>query len=145
MTDFTVINDSELLEAILVAEEQAAVQARLAKAAREEFLHRKRNAIAEAYATKENQFGVIHLEEGEYKLDITISAKVEWNQAKLAALEAEIREQWKADPAEYIDSKLTVKESKYKAWPSDLKLKFEPARTVKASAASLAITIKDKE
>ena len=145
MTDYTALSDRELLEAILHAESQAASLEKSSKQAKEELLHRKRNEIAYAYAAKGNQFGVIHLEDDNYKIDVTTTQRAEWDQEKLAALAGEIREQWKADPAEYIDSKLSVKESKYKAWPSDLKAKFEPARTVKVSEPSLFITLKDKE
>lgn len=139
--DFKSMDDSKLVEAMLQAEEQADLHAKMAKAAKEELLHRKRNAIAEAYSAKGDQFGVIHLEEGQFKLSITTSARVDWDQQQLAALASEIRDQWQADPAEYIESKLSVKESKYKAWPSDLRAKFEPARTVKAAAPSLAISL----
>lgn len=139
--DFKEMDDRKLVETMLHAEEQADLHGKLAKAAKEELLHRKRNAIAEAYSAKGDQFGVIHVDDGQYKLSITTSARVEWDQKQLAALATEIRDQWQADPAEYIESKFAVKESKYKAWPSDLRAKFEPARTVKAAAPSLAISL----
>lgn len=145
MTDYTTLSDRELVEAVLLAEAEAESSAKALRQAKDELLHRKRSAIAQAYADKESQFGVIHLEEGEHRLDITTSQRVEWDQEKLASLQQEIRKEWENDPAEYIDSKLSVKESKYKAWPSDLRSKFEPARTVKPSAPSLTITIIDKE
>jgi hypothetical protein len=145
MIDYKALGDRELLEAILLAEEKAASHGREAKAAKEELLHRKRNAIADAYRAKDSQFGVIHLVEDGYSLDITTSQKVEWDQGKLAEIEKQIREEWLADPAEYIDKKLTVKESKYKAWPSDLRATFEPARTVKIAVPALSITAIDKE
>ena len=143
--DFEAMDDRKLVEAMLQAEEQADLHTRLAKAAKDELLHRKRIAIREAYLAKGDQFGVIHLEDGRYRLSITTSARIEWDQAKLTDLQREIREQWGNDPAEFIDAKLAVKESKYKAWPSDLRDKFEPARTVKSSAPSLVITTIEKE
>ena len=143
MTDFTTLGDRELLDAVLRAEAEADAATKSLRQAKDELLHRKRNAIAQAYTEKDSQFGVIHLEEGDYRLDITTTQRVEWDQEKLSALQIEIRDEWKSDPAEFIDAKLGVKESKYKAWPSDLRARFEPARTVKAGAPSLAITTKE--
>jgi len=145
MTDIQEMDDGRLVQAILQAETRADEAARDLKQLKEELLPRKRNAIAQAYAAKDSQFGVVHLAQDGYSLDITTSLRVEWDQEKLAKLVDEIRDQWQSDPAEFIDAKLSVKESKYKAWPSDLKAKFEPARTVKASAPSLSITSKEKE
>lgn len=143
MTDYTTLGDRELVEAVLEAEANAETAAKLLRQAKDELLHRKRNEVAAAYADKGSQFGVIHLEAGDYRLDVTTSQRVEWDQEKLAELQGEIRDRWEGDPSEYIDTKLSVKESKYKAWPSDVRARFEPARTVKASAPAINITTKE--
>lgn len=139
MTDINELSDRELLHHIAEWEEQAAALSSRARAAREEYLHRKRAAIAEAYTAKGDPFGVIHLYDGEYELELNTPKRVEWDQEQLAALQAVIRDEWNSDPAEFIEAKLSVKESKYKAWPSELKARFETARVVKAGTPSLTL------
>ena len=90
MTDYKALGDRELLESILLAEQQSAIHAKMAKSAKEELLHRRRGDIAAAYAAKESQFGLIHVAAGDYRLDVTTSQKVDWDQEQLAAHEKEI-------------------------------------------------------
>ncbi|WP_337187562.1 hypothetical protein [Phenylobacterium sp.] len=143
MDELQQLTDQALLEAILAAEAAADAQAKALRRLKDEYLHRKRDAVAKAYAEKGSQFGVVHIEEAGCKIDVTTAPRVEWDQEELAKLVETIRDDWGSDPYEYIDRKLTIKESKYKAWPSDLKASFEPARTVKPSAPSLSVTRSD--
>lgn len=73
-------------------------------------------------------------------IKFNIPKYVSWNNDKLFDLAAEISEQG-GDPLDWIDTKLSVSETKYKAMPDILKAKFEAARTVKAGK----INIKFKE
>ena len=143
--DYQSLSNTQLVEAMLEAEARVAAHTKTLRQLKDELLNRKRNEVAAAYAEKGSQFGVIHLEESGHDLEITTSPKVIWDQDVLADIEREIREEWGADPSEFIERKLSVKEAKYKAWPSDLRAKFEPARTVSASAPSITITPADKE
>lgn len=143
MTDYTTLSDDELIDSLLRLDayaNDAAVEIRKAK---EELLHRKRNVIDAAYKAKDEPFGSVHVPTGAYKVTIATAKRVEWDQEQLLRLEATIRDEWKSDPAEFIDRKLSVREGKYKAWPSDLRAAFEPARLVKAGSPT--ITIQPKE
>ena len=51
-------------------------------------------------------------------------------QARLADAIATIRDEWEGDPAEYVETKLSVSETKFNAWPSAVHDLFAPARTV---------------
>jgi hypothetical protein len=66
--------------------------------------------------------------------DITVIAnlpkRVDWDQARLAAMVACIRAAGD-DPAEYIETSFKVAERSCAAWPSAIREGFEPARTVR--------------
>ena len=70
--------------------------------------------------TKET--GIIHIEDGDYKLTNDVPKKPEWDQNKLLQIIAGIQKQGD-DPSEYVTIKTTYKvpESKYQAWPDSIK------------------------
>ena len=67
-----------------------------------------------------------------------ISKTVKWDQAGLKDMYEKIR-QGNENPDEYIDLKLDVKESKYKAWPTPIRESFEPFRTVTPSKIKITL------
>lgn len=75
-------------------------------------------------------YGIINLELEGLKIKATVPKKVDWDQAKLADIWGAIKGA-QDDPAQYIDLKYDVSESKYKAWPANIQAVFQPARTVK--------------
>lgn len=101
-------------------------------------------AFVRRYATGINDTGTTHRTDGAFDVTVTIPKRVDWNQAELAAAVAKLRDMGE-DPAEYVDNKLSVKESKYQAWPSALSDLFTPARTVKQGKPSFAFAPAKRE
>lgn len=79
-----------------------------------------------------NAPGTSHRTDGGYDIKVTVPKRVEWDQERIANAVATITDEWGEDPANYVDTKITVKESAYNAWPPVLRDLFSPARTVKA-------------
>ena len=69
-----------------------------------------------------------------------VSKIVKWDQAKLADLWIDI-EGAGQDPYDYMSVTRDVSEARYKAWPSDVREAFEPARTV--STGKVTIKLED--
>ena len=74
--------------------------------------------------------GTIRLQDGPVTVVAELPKRVDWDQAMLAGLVERIRADG-ADPTEYVDIAFSVPESKYTAWPKDIRQEFEPARTVR--------------
>ncbi|TYO83601.1 hypothetical protein [Oceanicella actignis] len=74
--------------------------------------------------------GTVRLQDGPVTVVAELPKRVDWDQAMLAGLVERIRAD-DADPAEYVDIALSVRERKYTAWPKDIRQEFEPARTVR--------------
>lgn len=91
------------------------------KEIKDEIIFRHRDALA-------GKMGTVTID----RIKFNVPKKVEWDQDKLAALYSEIGE----TAPEYIDTKYSVSETKYKSWPSAIADQFEPARTVKAGATT---------
>jgi hypothetical protein len=66
--------------------------------------------------------------------------KVEWDQARLAALVERIRASGE-DPAEYVELSYRVSERAYAVWPERIRSAFEPARTVRTGKPSFRLHI----
>jgi hypothetical protein len=96
------------------------------------------------YAQGINGTGTHHRPDGDYDVTITVPKRVEWEQARLASAIEVLRAQGE-DPAEYVETKLSVKEGKYNAWPASLQMMFEPARTVKAGKPSFEFRTAKRE
>ena len=73
--------------------------------------------------------GSTTLEHAGVKLTVTIPPKITWDEAKLREIAEKIRAA-NDDPEQYIAYKLSVPESKFKAWPEAIQSTFQPARTV---------------
>lgn len=96
------------------------------------------------YAAGLNDTGTHHRTDGGYEIKITVPKNVAWDQAKLVGAIETIKG-WEEDPAEYVDTKLTVSETKYKAWPNAIRDLFTPARTVKPGKPKFEIARAAKE
>jgi len=90
--------------------------------------------LVERYARGINGTGTTHVSDGGVDVTITIPKRVKWDQAELERAVQKLREMGE-DPTEYVDHKLSVAESKYKAWPAALRDLFEPARTEECGKA----------
>jgi len=80
-------------------------------------------------------YGVAHDYVDGFKVTTNIDKKVLWDNEKLMRIYETLK-----NPDDYINVKMDVSESKYKAWPKELQDKFIDARTVKPG--SMKITIK---
>lgn len=94
--------------------------------------------VSSLYASKDEPFGVVHIEDAGFKISVTVPKKVDWDQAKLKQAEKQIQE-WGENPDDYLKIEYDVSETKYKAWPQTLKDMFVDARTVTPGTPSLKI------
>ena len=126
----------DLLPIELLANLQAQAEAHLADASQMvAILH---GVFSRRYAAGLNDTGTHHRQDGGYDISVTIPKRVEWSADKLAQAIATIKS-WGEDPADYVETKVTVAESKYKAWPPAIRDLFAPARTVKPGKPSFAL------
>lgn len=97
---------------------------------------------AEARRACVKDTGTVRLVDGDYTIVADLPKRVEWDQERLAQIAARIAASGE-DPAEFIDTRLSVSERKYGALPEAWRKGFEPARTVKTG--SLKITLERNE
>ena len=87
--------------------------------------------------------GTVRLVDGDYTVVADLPKRVDWDQEKLVQIAANIADSGE-DPAEFIDTKLTVSERKYGALPGAWRDGFEPARTVKTGALKVTLEAGDR-
>ena len=73
-----------------------------------------------------------------YKITVNIPMRTSWDEGRLREIAERIRGAGD-DPEEYIQYKLSVPESKYKAFPGAVRQIFEPARTIKPGKRSIKV------
>jgi hypothetical protein len=93
---------------------------------------------AEARSSCGKDTGTVRLVDGDYTVVADLPKRVDWDQAKLAQIAANIADSGE-NPAEFIDTKLTVSERKYGALPEVWRKGFEPARTVKVGTLKVSL------
>lgn len=96
------------------------------------------------YAAGLNATGTHHRTDGGYEIKVTVPKNVTWNQAAVASAIETIKS-WGEDPADYVDTKLSISETKFSAWPPAIRDLFEPARTVKPGKAKFEIAQAKRE
>ena len=82
--------------------------------------------------------GTIRFDDGDFTVVADLPKRVDWDQDKLAAMVARIRDAGD-NPAQYVDIAIKVPERKYAAWPDNIREQFEPARTVRSGALKVEI------
>ena len=97
---------------------------------------------AEARRACGKDTGTVRLVDGDYTVVADLPKRVDWDQEKLAQIAVNIADSGE-DPAEFIETKLSVSERKYGALPEAWRKGFEPARTVKTGA--LKVTLEPNE
>ena len=97
---------------------------------------------AEARRACGKDTGTVRLIDGDYTVVADLPKRVDWDQEALAQIARNIADSGE-DPAEFIDTKLTVSERKYGALPEGWRKGFEPARTVKTG--TLKVTFEPNE
>jgi hypothetical protein len=86
--------------------------------------------------------GTVRLVDGDYTVVADLPKRIEWDQEKLAQIARNIADSGE-DPAEFVDTRLSVSERKYGALPEAWRKGFEPARTVKTG--TLKVTLEPNE
>jgi hypothetical protein len=131
---------------LLLEDAEAAIEAtRTAKAWLEGALGLKygeRNTAALAAAGKDT--GTIRFDDEDITVVVETPKKVEWDQAKLAALVSLMMESGDC-PTEYVEITYRVPERKYAAWPSRIREAFAPARLVRIGKPSFRLQPKAEE
>lgn len=90
-------------------------------------------------------FGTHNTNDDDYQVKVSIGKSVSYDGEKLKAVKETIKNIWNADPDEYIDTELSVSESKFKAWPKATQELFMDARTVKPSKPKIKIKHKEEK
>lgn len=85
--------------------------------------------------------GTVRFQDGAVEIAVDLPKKVEWDQARLAALSEQIRTGGE-DPGQYIEVSFKILERAYTAWPERIRQAFEPARTVRNGRQTFKLTIK---
>ncbi len=93
---------------------------------------------AEARRACGKDTGTVRLVNGDFTVVADLPKRVEWDQAKLAAMVERIRAAGE-DPAEYVEICFKVPERAYSAWPEAIRQGFEPARTVKTGTLKVEL------
>ena len=93
---------------------------------------------AEARRACGKDTGTVRIVDGDFTVVADLPKRVEWDQAKLAAMVERIRTAGD-DPAQYVDIAFKVPERKYAAWPDAIRAGFEPARTVRPGTLKIEI------
>ena len=84
----------------------------------------------EARAAVAKDTGIVRFSDGAITIVADLPKKVDWDQAKLAALVETIRASGE-DPSQYVEISFSVSERAYGAWPDAIRRAFEPARTLR--------------
>lgn len=88
--------------------------------------------------------GTTHITDAGFDVKVEIGKAVKWDEKGLALLVQQIQESG-GNPAEYVQTKYSVSEAKFKAWPQNLKAPFEPLRTVTPRAPKFTLRSLDGE
>lgn len=132
----------DALPAEILAHLQAQAEAHLASASQMvAILH---GVLCRRYAAGLNDTGTHRRTDGGYEIKVTVPKSVAWNQDELAKAVETIRS-WGENPADYVETKLTVAEAKYNAWPPAIRDLFTPARTVKPGKPKFEIAAAKQE
>jgi len=82
--------------------------------------------------------GATTIKNNGYKITVNQPIRTSWDEAQLRQIAERIRGAGD-DPEQYIQYKLVVPESKYKAFPDAVRQIFEPARTVKPGKRNIKV------
>ena len=82
--------------------------------------------------------GTVRFDDGDITVVADLPKRVEWDQARLAAMVERIRAAGD-DPAEYVEISFKVAERNYAAWPAAIRQGFEPARTVRPGQLTIQL------
>ncbi|GAB4119059.1 MAG: hypothetical protein Kow00104_01240 [Rhodothalassiaceae bacterium] len=128
--------------AVLQADAEAAFQA--ARSLKDwldaAIARRYADTAAAARRAQGKDTGTIRLVDGEVTVIADLPKRVDWDQSRLAALVARIRESGE-DPADYVEIAYRVPERKYAAWPAHIRIAFEGTRTVRTGKPTFRLSL----
>jgi hypothetical protein len=84
------------------------------------------------------QTGTVRLMDGDFTVIADLPKRVEWDQAKLAAMVERIRTSGD-NPADYVEVSFKVRERNYTSWPAAIRHGFAGARTVKTGTLKVTL------
>lgn len=87
--------------------------------------------------------GTIRFEDDGVTVIAELPKRIDWDQALLAQIAENITSAGE-DPAEFIETKLSVSERKYGALPESWRKGFEPARTVRAGKPKFRLVLNEE-
>lgn len=87
--------------------------------------------------------GTIRFEDHGVTVIAELPKRIDWDQALLAQIAENIASAGE-DPAEFIETKLSVSERKYSALPESWRLGFEPARTVRTGKPKFLLVLNEE-
>ena len=110
--------------------------------AQSESLHR---AMSVRYADtfdgeRSKDTGLIHIEDGRYRISQEIKKNVRYDQKKIKTILAGLEAKGE-DISEYVEVSFKVPERKHAVWPQALRKVFEPARIVHLPRPSYSIEV----
>ncbi len=76
--------------------------------------------------------GVVHLQDGNFKITSDVKKKVEWNQSKLEEIILDLKKDGLSTD-NFVTTHYNILEKNFENWSLSLKEKFAPARTIKHS------------
>jgi hypothetical protein len=91
-------------------------------------------------AEQRKDTGTVRFIDGDVSIVADLAKRVEWDQARLAAVVDRIRAAGD-DPTEYVDVTYKVPERAYTAWPEHIRTAFTAARTVRTGKATFKLTL----
>ena len=87
--------------------------------------------------------GTIRFEDDGVTVIAELPKRIDWDQALLAQIAENIASAGE-DPAEFIETKLSVSERKYGALPESWRKGFEPARTVRSGKPKFRLVLNEE-
>ena len=102
-------------------------------------LRYEQRAIA-ARADQRKDTGTVRFADGDVTIVADLQKRVEWDQARLAAVVERIRTAGD-DPTEYVEIIYKVAERAYTAWPGHIRDAFSAARTVRTGKPTFKLSL----
>ena len=91
-------------------------------------------------AGKDN--GVVRFDDGAFTVVADLPKRPKWDQSKLQQVVQTI-ESWGSNPKEFVSLEIKVSETKFNAWPTEIRKVFEDARTVENGKPSFELIMKE--
>ena len=87
--------------------------------------------------------GTVRISDGNVTVTADLPKRIDWDQALLAQIAENIASAGE-DPAEFIETELSVSERKYGALPESWRKGFEPARTVRTGKPKFRLVLNEE-